>query len=90
MKKKEQNSTSGVCAMQLPGSCGIYMPFEVEIQTQSLQVNIKYSKFKKKNCRILLFHPDHYEHIPGPDTWSNCMKLVCFIFARGWALDCHG
>lgn len=48
MKKKEQNPTSGDCAMQLPGGCGIYMPFEVEIQTQSLQVNIKYSKLKKK------------------------------------------
>lgn len=42
MKKKEQNHTSDVCAMHLPGGCGIYMPFEVGIQTQSLQVNIKY------------------------------------------------
>lgn len=48
-----------VCAMQLPGGSGIYMPFEVGIQTHSLQVNIEYSKFLKFFCRILIFHPDY-------------------------------
>lgn len=33
--------------MQLPGGSGIYMPFEVGIQTQSSQDNIEYRKFLK-------------------------------------------
>lgn len=77
LTKKGQNPTSDVCAVQLPVGSGINVPFEVGIQAQSLQVNIKYSKLKKKkkNCRILIFHPDHFEHLPDPDTWSNCTEF---------------
>lgn len=48
LTKKGQNPTSDVCAVQLPVGSGINVPFEVGIQAQSLQVNIKYSKLKKK------------------------------------------
>lgn len=65
------------------------MLFEVGIQTQSLQVIVEYSKIKKKKLQDNYLSPGHYEHI-GADTWSNCMELVCFLFAKGCSLDCHG